>query len=331
MGNYPRKKSELIRGAATVLRRGNATITLRRGPLPRLSRALRQRFAFPGSSVDAHRFSFSRILRKIFLASIVVCIAASTSVAIAYEKITITGSSTIAPLIAEIGKRYESIHPGVRVDVQAGGSSRGITDARQGSAQIGMVSRKLKDEENDLQSYQIAQDGVCLIINSANPLKKLTNAQVINIYKGVVNNWVQLGGRDGRIVVVNKAEGRSTLELFLHYFKLNVEEIKADVIIGENQQGIKVVAGNPNAIGYVSIGSAEYESLHGAPIKLLPVNGKTPSTASVANGEFPISRPLNLVTKKNPPTLVMEFINFARSSNVYDIVTGQYFVPLAKK
>src|SRR4051812_26938825 len=63
------------------------------------------------------------------------------------QKIVLTGASTIAPLAIEIGKRFEALHHGVRVDVQTGGSSRGVNDVRQGLNDIGMVSRPLKDDE----------------------------------------------------------------------------------------------------------------------------------------------------------------------------------------
>ncbi|MBN3876771.1 phosphate ABC transporter substrate-binding protein [Nostoc sp. JL23] len=242
----------------------------------------------------------------------------------------LTGSSTIAPLAAEIGKKFESQHSGVRVDVQSGGSSRGITDARQGVANIGMVSRALKPEEKDLKAFSIARDGVTMILHQENPVPSLTDKQIVDIYTGKVNNWKQLGGKDGAITVVNKAEGRSTLELFTHYFKLKNTDIKAQVVIGDNEQGIKTVAGNPNAIGYVSIGSAENSAANKVPIKLLPVNGIAATTANVQNGSFPISRPLNLVSKTEPQGLVKEFINFAQSQQVSDIVKKQNFVSIAQ-
>lgn len=245
-------------------------------------------------------------------------------------KLVLTGSSTVAPLAAEIGKRFESLHLGARVDVQSGGSSRGITDARQGLADIGMVSRALKPDEADLQAFPIARDGVTLIVHKSNVIKQLSDAQVVNIYTGKVTNWKEVGGRDAAITVVNKAEGRSTLELFLNYFKLKNSDVKAQVVIGENEQGIKTVAGNPNAIGYVSIGTAEYDATHGIPIKLLPVGGVAASVESVRDETFPLSRPLNLVTKTPPQGLARAFIEFARSKEVYDIIKGQYFVPIAR-
>lgn len=245
-------------------------------------------------------------------------------------RLTITGSSTIAPLVVEIGKRFEALHPEVRIDVQSGGSSRGIADARSGLADIGMVSRALKSDENNLQGLAIAQDGIGVILHKQNPVLELSDAQVIDIYLGTISDWSAIGGEPGVITVVNKAEGRSTLELFLHYFKLKNSEIRSHVVIGDNQQGIKTVAGNPGAIGYVSIGTAEYEAGQGTPIKLLPIGGVQATVENVRNGSFPLSRPLNLVTHGSPTGLAKTFIDFASSKDVNDLIEAQFFVPLAE-
>lgn len=244
-------------------------------------------------------------------------------------KLVITGASTLAPLIAEIGKRFESLHPAVRIDVQSGGSSRGVADARQGLADIGMVSRAMKEDERDLSAFPVARDGVCPILHHENPVQALADEQVVAIYTGKITNWKTVGGADAPITVVNKAEGRSTLEVFLQYFKLKNVEVRAQVVIGENEQGVKTVAGNRNAIGYVSIGTAEYDAAHGVPIKLLPIGGVVASTENVAKGIFPLSRPLHLVTRASPSGLAKDFIEYAQSKAVHDLIRQQYFVPLA--
>lgn len=245
--------------------------------------------------------------------------------------LVLTGSSTVAPLAAEIGKRFEQLHPGTRVDVQFGGSARGIADARSGLADIGMVSRALKPEEGDLHAVLIARDGISITLHTDNPVRSLTDAQVVDIYTGVITNWKQVGGRDAPITVVNKAEGRSTLELFLDHFHLKNSQIKAQVVIGDNEQEIKTIAGNPNAIGYVSVGTAEFEAARKTPIRLLPVGGMPATSASVASGNFPFSRPLNLVTKSAAPSgLAKQFLDLAASSAVNDLVKAQFFVPTAR-
>lgn len=248
----------------------------------------------------------------------------------AENKLSMTGSSTVAPLALEIAKRFESQNPGLRIDVQTGGSGRGIADARNGTADIGLVSRSLKADESDLQGHTIALDGVAVILHKSNPVGNLSNAQIVGIYTGTIQNWKEVGGKDQKITVVNKAEGRSTLELFAQYFGLKNSQIKAQVVIGDNQQGIKTVAGNPGAIGYVSIGSAEFEIENGVPLKMLSMNGVEPNTENVRNGTFPLSRPLLLVTKGVDTDLRKKFLSFSKSPAVYDLVTEQYFVPIGR-
>ena len=247
----------------------------------------------------------------------------------AAQKLVLTGASTIAPLAGEIARRFESRHPGTRIDVQTGGSSRGINDVRNGTADIGMVSRDLKPEEKGLHAYAIALDGVGIIVHASNPVVMLHRRQLIDIYTGKIANWKEVGGVNSPITVVNKAEGRSTLELFLSYLNLKNSQIKPHVVIGDNAQGIKTVAGNRNAIGYVSIGAAAYEAEHRTPIKLLPLDGVAATVANVRSGTFPLSRPLNLVTRAFPEGLAREFIEFARSPEVHDLVEAQYFVPIS--
>ncbi len=244
------------------------------------------------------------------------------------NQLTLTGSSTVAPLALEIAKRYEKQHPDVRIDVQTGGSTRGVHDAMMGLADIGMASRDLKPSEKGLRVYTIAMDGVCVILNKANPVTTLSNVQITAIYTGKIRNWKTVGGKDSPITVVNKAEGRSTLELFLHHFALKNSQIKPDVIIGDNEQGIKTVAGNPGAIGYVSIGTAEYDEQQGVAIKRLPMEGVIASVAQVRAKRFPLARPLNLLTKGQPSELAGKFLDFAQSEAVDDLIEAQYFVPL---
>lgn len=244
-------------------------------------------------------------------------------------KLVLTGSSTVAPLMTEIAKRFEELHPGVRVDVQTGGSSRGIADVRSGVADLGMASRELKDSEQDLKAFTLAQDGVCLIVHRDNPIDRLSAEQTAAIYTGKIRDWHEVGGEPGPITVVNKAEGRATLEVFLAQFDLESSDIRADIVIGDNQQGLKSVAGSPGAIAYVSLGAADYEAKRGLPIKLLAADDIAATLENLAVGRFPISRPLNLVTVGEPSGLAAELIRFAQSDLAHDLIEAQLFVPVA--
>jgi len=243
-------------------------------------------------------------------------------------KLNITGSSTIAPLAAELAKRLEDKNPQLRINVQTGGSSRGLADIRQGISDIGMVSRKLNARENDVRSHLLAKDGVSIIVNNNNPIFSLSVEQIKSIYRGETKNWKMLNGVDKKITVITKAEGRSTLTVFLNFFELKNTSIIPDIVIGDNEQGVKLVSRNPDAIAYVSIGTAEYNIKAGTPIKTLPLNGVEATTENLATGKFPLSRELNLVTKDPPSPLAQAFIDFTRSDEAKTIIRNFGFVPV---
>src|SRR5579885_2862530 len=135
------------------------------------------------------------------------------------RNLVLTGSSGMMPLLRDIGKRFESEHAGVRVDVQTGGSMRAVTDVRQGLADIGMVGRALKPDEAMLHATPIALDAVCIIVNRANSVQALSDDQIVRMYTRSVSNWKEVGGQDLPILLVHMADGRALLDLFLDHFK----------------------------------------------------------------------------------------------------------------
>lgn len=242
-------------------------------------------------------------------------------------KLIITGSSTLAPMVSAMAKRFSEKHPDVHIEVQAGGSMRGINDVRQGISDIGMVARSLGDKELDLKSFPIARDGVCLVVNKDNPIETLSARQVVEIYTGSVTNWKDVGGRENPITVISRSEGRAVIELFADYFKVNEADIKAQMVVGDNPEAIRAVLDNPGGIVPVSVGQAERDAAAVQPIKLLPVDGVIATSRNVRTGNFPISRSLTLVTKGQPTGLLSAFIDFAASSDVSDVVRTYDFVP----
>ncbi|MBI5205661.1 MAG: phosphate ABC transporter substrate-binding protein, partial [Nitrospirae bacterium] len=227
----------------------------------------------------------------------------------------------------EIGKRFESLHSGVKIDVQCGGSGRGISDVQSGKADIGMVSRILMEKEKDLYGFPIARDGISIILHKDNPVKSLSDIQVAGIYTGKITKWKMVGGRNISIAVINPQKGYSSAELFTHYFKIDYDDITAAITVGDNPVRIKAVVDNPNAIAYLSAGEAERAVRAGMPIKRLPFNNVMPTSRNVITGNYPITRPLMLVTKNLPAGMVKMFIDYCLSSAVVDLIERHDFVP----
>ena len=266
------------------------------------------------------------MLRGLFAGLLVVCAIVGCGNE-ATQKLMLTGSSTVAPVMQEIAQAFEQTYPDIQVDVQTGGSTRGITDAMSHIADLGMVSRSLSvDEGQYLTAHTLAYDGIAIVVHASNPMTNLTSQQVKDIYAGTLNNWSSLGGRDEGIVVIHKAEGRSTNELFLQYFELASQHVIADVVIGDNQQGINTLAANPNGIAYLSIGAAKFEIESGVPIKFLQLDGVTPTMQSILAGDFPLIRPLNLVVEGVPSPSVNALLQYTSSSAAKKIIDSHFFV-----
>lgn len=263
------------------------------------------------------------LLAAVLLNGLLCC----TAFAGAGERLLLTGSSTMAPLMKAVAGRFVALNPGVRIEVQAGGSGRGIADARQGRADIGMASRSLTDAEQDLFGFALARDGVTVIVHRDNPVKTLTNRQMADIYAGRAVNWKKFGGRDAPIVVLAARQGYSSTELFAHFLGIDYPEIKAHQVLGDNPTRIEAVAANPNAIVYVSVGEAERKARGGTPIKPLPVNGVEATSKNIRTGNYPISRPLLLVTRVLPAGVAKKFIEFSLSPQVTDLILAHDFVP----
>lgn len=233
----------------------------------------------------------------------------------------------MTPLVTAIAQRFHARYPQVDINVESGGSGRGLQDARAGEVNIGMVSRALGEDDKDLYSLPIGRDGVAVVIHGSNPVRSLTPRQVADIYTGKIINWKQVGGKAAPITVVKSEEKRSSSELFTHYFHLRYEDLKSQLTAGDNVERIGMILRHPNAILYMSVGEAERNALKGAPLKLLPVEGVPATSRAIRSGDYPIARPLTLVTKGTPSGLTKRFIDFAASSQVSDLVIAHDFVP----
>jgi len=241
--------------------------------------------------------------------------------------LVVTGSSTIYPLMLEIGRRFERLNPGVAIDVMSGGSGRGLADLRAGISDIAMVSRSLADNERDLFAFSLCRDGAAIVVNRSNPLKGLSSRQLSELLTGKITNWKQLGVRPGAINLAWRAEGQAIPELIQQHLGLKPGQIRGHATIFENADAIAFVAKDRNAITFVALGVAERSVKAGAAVKLLAYGGITASTRAVRDHTYLLSRPLSLVTRTPPTGLQKRLIDYAGSSAVIDLQEKHGFVP----
>lgn len=244
------------------------------------------------------------------------------------DRYLLTGSSTIAPIMGEIAVRLRERNSDLKIDVQTGGSTRGIADTRDGLNNAGMASRDLSaDEAEGLDVYSIGYDGIAIIVNADNPITALSSEQVRHLFTKEIKQWETISSHKGAVRVINKAEGRATLEVFLKHFNLENRQIQADAVIGDNAQGVRLIAADPQAIGYVSIGEALHAKGRGTPIKLLPLDGVHPTPSTVADGSYPIRRTLHLLFRDKADDQGKKILASLQSPEGQKIIQGLGFVP----
>ena len=209
--------------------------------------------------------------------------------------ISISGSTSVGPLMEKIQEKYEEANSNITLEIQQNGSGAGIKDVTSGISEIGMSSRELKDEEKSaVQGTTVAYDGIALLVNPENPVKNISLEDVKKIYTGEITNWKEVGGDDAQIVVVSREEGSGTRDAFQEIVGYKSEELIKDATISDGSGAVKTtVAGNKNAIGFASF---EYID---STVSALNINDVEPTADNVKAGNYKLSRPFILVTKED--------------------------------
>ena len=231
--------------------------------------------------------------------------------------ISISGSTSVGPLMEKIQEKYEEENNNITLEIQQNGSGAGIKDVISGISEIGMSSRELKDEEKtSVQGTTVAYDGIALLVNPENTVKNISLEDVKKIYTGEITNWKDLGGDDSPIVVVSREEGSGTRDAFQEIVGYESEELTKDATISDGSGAVKTtVAGNKNAIGFAS-----FEYIDNT-VKALNVNDVEPTAENVKAGDYKISRPFILVTKEDSLTENgQKLIDFVLSTEGQQIV-----------
>ena len=213
-------------------------------------------------------------------------------------RVSISGSTSVGPLMEKVAEKYEAENSNVSIEINQVGSSAGIKDAINGVSEIGMSSRKLKDEEEaEVKGTVIAYDGIALITNKNNKVTNITMGQIKDIYTGKITNWKDIGGVDAPIVVVSREDGSGTRDAFQEIVGYKSENLIANATISDGNGNVKTtVEGNENAIGFVS-----FEYLDDK-VGQLTVDGVKPEANLVKSGEYKLSRPFILATKEGKIT-----------------------------
>lgn len=241
--------------------------------------------------------------------------------------ISISGSTSVGPLMEKVQEIYEEENSNVTLEIQQNGSGAGIKDVIGGVSEIGMSSRELKDEEKgSVEGTTIAYDGIALLVNPNNTVKNISLEDVKKIYTGEITNWKDLGGEDAPIVVVSREEGSGTRGAFVELLGV-VDENENDITVSSAQITnstsvmLQKVAQTKSAIGYVSLGSLSTD------VKAVQVDGADATAENVKSGNYKVSRPFNICYKEDKLSDIdKDFISFIMSKEGQQIVNDNGYI-----
>ncbi|TMX47044.1 phosphate ABC transporter substrate-binding protein [Vibrio sp. Hep-1b-8] len=245
-------------------------------------------------------------MKKTVIGAIALLGAMAVTSVSAKETISAVGSSSVTPLMEVFSETYMKTNPNIFIEVQGPGSSAGVKAAKNGSADLGMSSRNLKDSEKEpaLKELTVALDGIAVVVNPKNKLGKLTAEQVTAIYKGDITNWKDVGGADKPIVAITRDTASGTRGAFEDIMKLKkkisgkkVSAISQRAQVANGNGALKtMVASNPYAIGYISLGTVDNS------VNALSIDGVEANVENVKNGSYKVARPFLVLYKEGKPS-----------------------------
>jgi phosphate transport system substrate-binding protein len=261
---------------------------------------------------------------------IVTALCALTSVAQA-GRLVIKGSDTLgAKLVPQLAEAFKAQHPGTSFEIAAEGSTTGITALIDGTAQIGMSSRRAKPTEMstaaakgvNMKPTVVAFDAMGVIVNADNPVKGLTRKQVEQIFTGDITDWSAVGGKPGKISIYTRNTSSGTYSDWKEMAMKKRDYAGSSQKMAGHEQIAAEVGKNPNGIGYVGLAYMKAGGL-----KVLPIDGVLPTQATVRNKSFPYARPTFYYTNGDPSGEAKAFIDFTLSPKGSAIMTQVGFVP----
>jgi len=248
------------------------------------------------------------------------------------QKLVIKGSDTLgAKLVPMLSEEYKASHPGVSFEIAAEGSTTGIAAITDGTAQIGMSSRRAKATEVSAAAAKgvtmkpiiVCYDGMAVIVNENNPITTLTKRQVEQIFTGDVTDWSAVGGKPGAFSIYTRNTSSGTYSDWKDLAMKKRDYAKSSQKMAGNEQIAAEVGKNPNGIGYVGVA---YIKAPG--VKVIPIEGHLPTKEEVLAKKYPYARPNFYYTNGEPTGEAAKFIEFTHSEAGQKVVEKVGFIPV---
>ncbi|KZU41557.1 phosphate ABC transporter substrate-binding protein [Lactiplantibacillus plantarum] len=241
-------------------------------------------------------------------------------------KIVATGSTALQPLVEQAGQAYQNEHANVTSNVQGGGSGAGLSQVAKGSVNIGNSDLFAQEQKGldakGLVDHKVAVVGMAPVINKDAGVTNISKEQLIKIFQGKITNWKDVGGKDKKITVVNRAQGSGTRATFE---KWGLDNAKVATSQEQDSNGTvqKIVSTTPGAISYLAFSYVKSD------VQALSIDNVKPTEANVATNKWKIWAYEHMYTKGQPTGELKNFLTYMTSKAVQgSLVEKLGYIPL---
>lgn len=266
-----------------------------------------------------------RARRLIAVTAIALGISTGTVAATHAATVTMSGSTSIAPLATQLAQAYADANDGVKFAILQGGSDIGISDVSRGRVTIGMSSRDPKSADpGGIVFNKFARDSICVVTNPKNPLASLSQSTVQNIFSGRIRSWSQVEGSNqtGSIHLIVRTPTSGTFDAFQNI--IMGEDLRvAGSASAKSSNGLQAQAikADPLAIGYASFSFTD--GLFDVPYEGVPC-----TLRNAKSGEYGAIRNFYFVTRGAAKGIAKSFIDFAKKNKTAQKIIATDWVPL---
>ncbi len=286
--------------------------------------------------------SMKRIVRSVFTLVVIVALGACgggerTQSAASNKPLTVKGSDTMVILTQRLAEEYMKANQGTVVQVTGGGSGTGIAALINGTTDLAMASRPMKDDEKakakqsrgaEITEQPIALDALAVFVHSQNPVQQLSIPQIRDIFQGKTKNWKEIGGPDAQIILYGRESSSGTYDYFREHVLDKGDFAPAVQTLQGTAAIINAVGQDRNGIGYGGIAYATTAR----PLAIAGDGGSAiaPNEQTVADNTYPLSRKLFFYHSANAPERVTKFVQWSLTPEAQALVTKVGYFPLPK-
>ncbi|GAF85636.1 unnamed protein product, partial [marine sediment metagenome] len=242
--------------------------------------------------------------------------------------ITVSGSGTTIPILKALGQDFAAAHPGIEfIFLPSAHTAGGVEGTLNGVLDLGALSRDLEDSEKhaELESLFFCRDALVFATHREVKVRDLSVEQLLDIYAGRIQDWKDVGGDPGTMVIINRPD-HSSPKVVLDDKLFGPDFPFADrLVIIERAAGANTaIVETENSLGFTSLGMIIREK---SPVNILTVDGQTPDEPGVQSGRYPFFRPLGIVYRSDAPEEIKAFVEYLRGEEAGRIMRDNGYLP----